>query len=352
MAFLGNCRATGIGSLPLAGIAEAVRSVFTYAPDLPYWPQLPKVSRAEGMNEQAAAGLPGLQVTGEGRLRIVQDDAFFAAAERLMVAWEAGDASVAAMTPESAAAFDPFAAEVCNRDAREAKGQVAGPVTVGMAILGEDGNPILYNDVLRDLLVKFLALRVRWQAERLRGAGAEPILFVDEPFLASFGTPFFGWDVEQVREVLEAVAAGAPAAGRATAPPWHAGSHCCSNTDWTIFLGSRLHVVSFDAFAFAEKFFVYRDAIAEFLSRGGNVAWGIVPTEPESLAGLTVPVLRERLLAVVARVEALGFRRDQVLRQSLITPSCGLGTRSAATAARAQELTRDLASSLRREFLG
>jgi methionine synthase II (cobalamin-independent) len=341
MAFLGNCRATGIGSLPLAGIAEAVRAVFTYAPDLPYWPQLPKVSRAEGMNEQAACGLPGLRITDEGRLRIVQDDAFFAAAERLMAAWEAGDASVAAMTPESAAAFDPFVAEAQSRGAREAKGQVAGPVTVGMAILGEDGNPILYNDVLRDLLVKFLALRVRWQAERLRGAGAEPIIFVDEPFLASFGTPFFGWGVQQVREVLEAVAAGAPTAG----------SHCCSNTDWTIFLGSRLQVVSFDAFAFAEKFFVYRDALAEFLSRGGVVAWGIVPTEPEMLAGLSVPALRERLLALVAKVETLGFRRDQVLRQSLITPSCGLGTRSAATAVRAQELVRDLASSLRREFI-
>jgi methionine synthase II (cobalamin-independent) len=258
-----------------------------------------------------------------------------------MAAWEAGDAAVAAMTPESAAAFDPFVAEAQSRGAREAKGQVAGPVTVGMAILGEDGTPILYNDVLRDLLVKFLALRVRWQADRLRGAGAEPIIFVDEPFLASFGTPFFGWGVQQVREVLEAVAAGAPTAG----------SHCCSNTDWTIFLGSRLKIVSFDAFAFAEQFFVYRDALAAFLSRGGNVAWGIVPTDEESLAGLSVPALRQRLLGLVARVEALGFRRDQVLRQSLITPSCGLGTRPAATAQRAQELARGLASSLRREIL-
>jgi len=341
MAFLGNCRATGIGSLPLAGIAEAVRAVFTYAPDLPYWPQLPRRARAEGMTEQAVSGLPGLRISDDGRLRLVQDEAFFAGAERLMAAWEAGDAAVAAMTPESAAAFDPFVAEAQSRGAREAKGQVAGPVTVGMAILGEDGTPILYNDVLRDLLVKFLALRVRWQADRLRGAGAEPIIFVDEPFLASFGTPFFGWGVQQVREVLEAVAAGAPTAG----------SHCCSNTDWTIFLGSRLKIVSFDAFAFAEQFFVYRDALAAFLSRGGNVAWGIVPTDEESLAGLSVPALRQRLLGLVARVEALGFRRDQVLRQSLITPSCGLGTRPAATAQRAQELARGLASSLRREIL-
>jgi methionine synthase II (cobalamin-independent) len=337
MPFLGNCRATGIGSLPHADAAAAVEAVFASAPDLPYWPQLPKRARAEGMNEQAAVGLPGLRITDEGRLRLVQDEEFFLGVERLLAAYEAGDASAAALPPESAAGFEPFIAEVSRRDVPEAKGQIAGPITVGMAILGEDGNPILYDDVLRDVLVKFLHLRVRWQAERLRGAGARPIVFVDEPFLASFGTPFFGWGAGQVREVLEAVAAGAETVG----------SHCCSNTDWSIFLGSCLSVVSFDAFEFAENFLVYRDDLAAFLSRGGNLAWGIVPTDPDSLATVTAAGLRERLLTLVAKVEALGFKRNQVLRQSLITPSCGLGTRDLATAERALSLVRDLAASLR-----
>ena len=271
MPFLGNCRATGIGSLPHTDAAAAVEAVFASAPDLPYWPQLPKRALAEGMNEQAAAGLPGLRITDEGRLRLVQDEEFFLGVERLLAAYEAGDASVAALPPESAAGFEPFIAEVSRRDVPEAKGQIAGPITVGMAILGEDGNPILHNDVLRDVLVKFLHLRVRWQAERLRGAGARPVIFVDEPFLASFGTPFFGWSVEQAREVLEAVAAGAETAG----------SHCCSNTDWSIFLGSCLSVVSFDAFEFAENFLVYRDDLAGFLSRGGNLAWASCRPTPK-----------------------------------------------------------------------
>jgi methionine synthase II (cobalamin-independent) len=338
MPFLGQCRATGIGSLPHAGVEEALDAVFTYCPDLPHWPQLPKRSRAEGMTEQAAAGLPGLVVTDDGRLRLEQDEVFFLGVDRLLAAYEAGDAEAAEMAPESAAAFEPFLKAVAKRDVPEAKGQIAGPVTVGMAILGEDGNPILYNDVLRDVLVKFLHLRVRWQAERLREAGARPVVFVDEPFLASFGTPFFGWSAEQVAEVLEAVAAGAETVG----------SHCCANTDWAIFLKCpRLAIVSFDAFAFAENFLVYRDDLAAFLARGGNLAWGIVPTDPEALAGQTVDGLRERLLSLVAKVEALGFRREQVLAQSLITPACGLGTRDPATAQRALELTRDLAAALR-----
>lgn len=342
MTFFGNCRATGIGSLPATDAREAVETVLAYCPDLPHWPQLPKISRAEGMNEQALAGLPGLVITAEGRLRLAEDEAFFLGVERLMTAHAAGDASVAAMQPETAAGFEPFVAAVRRRGLRQAKGQIAGPVTVGMAVLGEDGNPILYNEVLRDVLVKFLSLRVRWQAEQLRAAGAEPIIFVDEPFLSSFGTPFFNWGVGQVREVLEAVAAGAEITG----------SHCCSNTDWSIFLGSRLSVVSFDAFEFAENFLMYRDALAAFMARGGNLAWGIVPTDPDLLAGQTAQGLRNRLLPLVAKVEALGFKREQVFRQSLITPACGLGSRDAATAKQALTLVRDLAASLGAEFLG
>ncbi|MCX5676842.1 MAG: hypothetical protein NTX87_17770 [Planctomycetota bacterium] len=343
MTFLGNCRATGIGSLPHASAPEAVRAVLAYCPDFPYWPQLPKASKAEGMNEQALAGLPGLRITDDGRLRLVQDEPFFLGVEQVMIAHAAGDASVAAMAPESAAGFEPFVAAVRERGTPEAKGQVSGPITTGMAVLAEDGNPILYNDVFRDVLVKFLALRVRWQAERLSAAGVRPVVFVDEPFLSSFGTPFFGWGVGQVREVLDEVAAGTPVAG----------SHCCSNTDWSIFLGCpHLAIVSFDAFEFAENFLVYRDDLAAFLSRGGNVAWGIVPTDPDLLAGQTEKSLRDRLLPLVAKVEALGFTRDQVLAQSLITPACGLGSRDLETAERALALVRDLAASLRRAHFG
>jgi len=341
MVFTGHCRATGVGSLPHTDVAAAVDAVLAGCPGLPFWPQLPKRARAEGMTEQAAAGLPGLRIE-EGRLRLVQDDAFFLGVEQLFAAYEAGDASLAAMTPESAAALEPFIRAVAGR-AGEAKGQIAGPITVGMAILGEDGNPILYDDVLCDVLTKFLHLRVRWQAERLASAGAAPVVFVDEPFLASYGTPFFGWSVEQIRQALEAVASGAETVG----------SHCCSNTDWTILLGCpRVSIVSFDAFEFADNFLVFRDALAAFLARGGTIAWGIVPTSPEALAGETLQTLRARLLGQVAKVEALGLAREQVLRQSLLTPSCGLGTRDLATAERATALVAGLAAGLRAEFLG
>jgi hypothetical protein len=37
----------------------------------------------------------------------------------------------------------------------------------------------------------FLCQRVRWQEDRLAAAGARSVVFFDEPFLPSFGNPFF-----------------------------------------------------------------------------------------------------------------------------------------------------------------
>ena len=113
-----------------------------------------------------------------------------------------------------------------------------------------------------------------------------------------------------------------------------------------------MQAVSFDAYEFADNFLVYRDDLRAFLEGGGTIVWGIVPTDPDAVAAATVETLHEKLLGHLETVEALGFAREQVLRQSLITPACGLGTRPPETAERAFHLTHDLADRLRGEVLG
>ena len=333
MAFEGRCRVTGIGSLPTTDVDEALELVFAYAPGLPYLPQLPKLSRNEGMNEQMHEGLPGLRQR-EGKWVIVQDDDFFLAVERLFAAWESPGEDDGAISPRCSAALEKFIERVRAQGVAEAKAQVSGPVTFAMSLLDEDGNPALYNEVLREVIVKHLSLKVRWLARQIESAGASPVIFVDEPFLASFGTPFFGWTrPEQPRGVIEAVYAAAPIKG----------THCCSNTDWTIFLRSSVDIISFDAFGFAENFLTYRDDLVEFLARGGNIAWGIVPTDPEDLAQTSAEALADRLNAMMDKLAGYGVERDRIVRQSLITPACGLGTRPEESARPAFEMANQVA---------
>jgi len=339
MSFQGRCRVTGIGSLAVTSVEEALDFAFEFAPDLPYLPQLPKLSPNEGMNEQMYEGLPGLQQR-DGKWVMVQDEAFFEGVAALFESFENPDDQAGRISPECSAALAGFLQRVRDSGVAEAKAQVSGPVTVGMSILSEEGTPILYNDVLRDVLVKHLSLKVRWLVRQIEAAGAKPVVFVDEPFLTSFGTPFFGWTrPEQPREVLERVYAAAPVKG----------THCCANTDWTIFLRSSVDIVSFDAFGYATAFLTYRDALVEFIRRGGNIAWGIVPTDPEALAATNADELTSRLREQVDKLASYGLDREAVLRQSLITPSCGLGSRPPETARPAFEMARAVSQALTQE---
>jgi len=337
MPFEGRCRVTGIGSFACTSVDEALGMVFEFAPELPFVPQLPKRARSEGMNEQVYDGLPGARQR-DGTWTMVQDEAFFLGVDRLFGESGSPSEDSGAWSPQCCAALEPFLERVRAEGAAEAKSQVSGPVTVAMSLVDEEGNPALYNEVLREVIVKHIALKVRWMARQIEQAGAKPVIFVDEPFLASFGTPFFAWTrPEQPRDVIEEVYAAAEVKG----------THCCANTDWTIFLNSSVDILSLDAFGYAENFLTYPDELVHFLGRGGNIAWGIVPTDPDDLAATSADALLARLNAAISKLVGYGIDRATVLRQSLITPSCGLGTRPPETARPNFELCRAIADALR-----
>ena len=337
--FEGRCRVVGIGSLAVTSVEEALGLVWEFSPELPALPQLPKLSPHERMNEQMYDGLPGFQLR-DGTPTIVQDESFFLGVDRLFTESAEPTMESGAWSRETCAALEPFLERVKAEGLTEAKAQVSGPVTVAMSLVDEEGNAALYNEVLREVIVKHLALKVRWMARRIEQAGATPVLFVDEPFLTSFGTPFFAWTrAEQPRDVIEEVYAAAPVKG----------THCCANTDWTIFLKSSVDVVAFDAFGYTQGFLTYRDELVEFLGRGGNIAWGIVPTDPDDLAATSADDLLARLNAGIEKLVGYGLERAAILRQSLITPSCGLGTRPPETARPNLALCRAVSDALRSE---
>ena len=315
---------------------EAVRAVFRFCPELPYWPQLPKRATTEGIDEQAAEGFPGLSWQGS-RMIVTQNEEFFLAVERLLERREREDAADCAMSPEYAAGFPAFVDALPTNAVGQAKGQIAGPVTVGMSVFDEQGKPILYDAAMREVLTEHLWLKVKWQSAALERAGQLPVIFVDEPYLAISGTSSFPWGADDIRALLEAVYRAAPITG----------THCCGNMDWSVLLASSVDIVSFDAFAFSKNFMLYSEDIVHFLSRGGNIAWGLVPTDHDDLAGTSVDQLQEALEGMVGKIADIGVDRARVWRQSLVTPACGLGTRPAETARRALDMTYELSLRLK-----
>jgi hypothetical protein len=70
---------------------------------------------------------------------------------------------------------------------------------------------------------------------------------------------------------------------------------------------------------------MYAAAIKGFLTRGGALAWGIVPTST-LIWGETVESLALRLEGVMDHLASQGIEKRLIADQAVLTPSCGTGS--------------------------
>ncbi len=224
------------------------------------------------------------------------------------------------------------------------KGQVTGPISWGLTVTDEEKRPILYDDTLSDALAKHLRLKAAWQEAFLARGTRFQIITVDEPYMSAYGSAYVSLTREKVVSLLEEVFSGMTGSLK--------GLHCCGNTDWSVLLGTSVDIINPDVFNYASSFNLYPEAIKEFLARDGIVAWGIVPNEEAPLKKETVASLRDRLEEVIAPLDRKGISFRQLLKRSLVTPSCGLAGLSLDGAAAALEMLAGLSKELRRKYLG
>jgi hypothetical protein len=325
---------TLVGSLPHADAASAASFVAETFPEAPDWPQLPAVSPLEGMYPQAAGGFPGARIAPDGSVRVVLDDDALVAADALL----AGGADAPAPEREGFAGLFALGA-VLGGSEGWFKGQITGPISFALGVTGQDDRSILYDPLLREVVVAHLAARgkaiLRTMAEL--APGRTPFLFVDEPSLSSFGSAYLPLGRHEAIDLIARVVG---------ALPKPVGIHCCGNTDWSLVMASGATIVNLDAWSFGEGLALYPRDLASFLEAGGHVAWGIVPTDREP-GGLTAPDLATRLGMLIDTVARAGIDRGLLVARSLVTPACGMGTRGVAGAETIARLTAHTAAILR-----
>ena len=163
------------------------------------------------------------------------------------------------------------------------KVQLTGPVTLGLA-LHAVGVPA---DRAFAVAGQAVDARVRevLAAARASAPAATPVLFLDEPGLTAALEPGFPLGVDDtldlVSRALAAIEGGALA-----------GLHCCGRADWPVVLAAGPQILSLPVDAGAID---HPGAVADFLDRGGWVAWGAVPTDRP--LGETAEILWRRMVA-------------------------------------------------------
>ena len=309
-----NCLPLCIGSLPHSDPAKAVDLVLRHLKRIPYWPQLPALGFRENMYAQYSIKLPGARIDEEGK-RIIVDLANYDPHE-FYEAVISEDLEHFALPRESFHGLHELLSRPLSEEAVAIKGQVTGPVSLGLQVFDSTGKSVIYDDAYGEIVRKNLNLMLRWQESKLREKCPRTIMFLDEPSLSLVGTPFAAISSSQVKAWIDEVFEGVKGCK---------GLHCCGNTDWPTVLDTKIDILSFDAYSYGHTISLYPGEVTSFLDRGGTIAWGMVPNSEEALNAETMGSLLERFDSSIERLVAKGIPRSKIVENSLVTPQCGLG---------------------------
>jgi hypothetical protein len=344
LAFKPSWLPMAVGSVPLPDAAQAWDLILRYMPQLPVWPQLPRRSYLENMYAQFSEGFPGIVADlEEERIYVDRTQNLDRDLERLYVAYLQNDVGYAALSPQYAKGLHHLldTIDLFPVPPLAIKGQVTGPISWGLTVVDQNRRPLLYDEIIADAIAKHLRLKAAWQDQQLRNLAPRTIMFVDEPYLSSFGSGLISLSRDQVVTLLEEVFAGIGGLK---------GVHCCGNTDWSVLLETSTDILSLDAYDYAESLSLYPDAVAAFLERGGIIAWGIVPSSP-AVEGETAASLVDRLHEAMDLLVRKGVSLDRLLAAGLVTPSCGTGSLDPETAERVLQLTAAVAAQMRARYV-
>lgn len=322
---------TGVGSVPQTKGEDALKLIWQSIPLAPHWPQLPGLGAESSFVGQYLNALVETGVVGDVKNPKFQIEAidwvermtsfyslYLEAVEGDEQAFERFGFSV--QGGEGFAVFCQDLERYGTRNAVLLKGQLSGPLTLGMQITDKNRRSCYYDDTLRDMLVKTLAVHGEWQTKRLRQFGLPVLMTIDDPGLYAYGaSTHVTLNREQLIEELDTIIDGILRQGGIP------GVHVCAGMDWTLLFDSKIQVVNFDAYDYMQSMMVLAEPLNRFLARGGILAWGIVPTNPvawEETAQSLKLRLEENIIELVKR----GVDESLLRQQSMLTPSCGTGT--------------------------
>jgi len=303
-----RCKTTAMGIMPHTAIDRALELALTL--DIPFWPQLPRVSFYEDMYVQASENFPGIVVDADSQ-KLSLDTARFE--EELAVYSEKmGGTKTFALSRDYSAVYHQFLEKEL-KGYQAIRGQLTGPVSFGFKVTDENTKPIIYDEGIRTILLDFIQRKANTQYQELRQKNRNAFVWLDEPGLGWVFSGLSGYNDVQARQDYYNFLSGLEGP-RAL--------HLCANVNLPYLLSLGVEILSFDAYQIEVMPKVYADAIAEFLGAGRIISWGIVPIDSLSLSKETPETLAEVLSGyweVVSENSTMSAK--QIAEQALIAPA-------------------------------
>lgn len=340
MGLIGKCQTTAMGIMPHQDIDQALDLALKM--DIPFWPQLPKVSYYEDMYVQLTEHFPGINVNEAKEQISFNTENFYAELEAYFLKSE--DNKFFSLSEKYSKVYQRFLDTPGLEKYSAIRGQVIGPISLGTRIFDENKKPIIYNDDVKVFLYDFISNKTNAQYEELKMRNENAFVWMDEPGLEILFASYSGYTVERAREEYQTFL------NSIKGPK---GVHLCGNPDWSFLLKDlNLDILSLDAFGSGKIFTCYRDEINAYLKAGKIISWGIVPTLTEEVNKESIQTQVDMLENFWDNLSSHGIDKELIVNQAWLAPArcCLVNNNGADSVNKAYEILHETAALLKEKY--
>ncbi len=308
-----------LGVLPHKNINAVVDVISKYFSDVPFWAQLPNYSSVEGSFLQFLTPIPGVKNDILKKKYYLDTKSYIYETRSSGIVKDFEELSFNKLKKyrPNSVFFDYFLRVIDEYKPQYAKGQIIGPITLGLLLADESGTPVIENLKAMDLLIKSSCMQIISQICEMKSIYpvVKPFIFVDEPELGKAVVPDNTF--RSRRKILSILKTMVKTIRDNGGIPVISSSTCL---DWSVPIEAGFDIISINPDAQFVALLNKNLKLDKFLNSGKKIAWNILPNSIEGIKNSDVHSLFTKYMDLVMRLKNFHkLHRSLILLNSIVT---------------------------------
>ncbi len=336
-----------LGILPHKNVNAVVDIISKYFSDCPFWAQLPNYSPVEGQFIQFLSQVPGIKSDVLKKKYYIDTQSYVYQTKTSGIIKDFEDINLDKLKKyrPNSVFFDYFLRIIDEYKPKYAKGQIIGPITLGLLLTDETGTPVIEHHKTMDLIIKSCCLQCISQICEIKTVypAITPIIFVDEAELGNACKPGNTCQLNTI-SILKQITKSIKENGGI---PAFTSSSCF---DWNYAIKSGFDIISINPDTQFVTLLNKELKLDKFLNSNGKLSWNIIPESAEKLKNMDVQNLFIHYMKNVTRLKNFHkLHRSLILSNSIITIGNNLSGLSDPISEKTIVLGKTLAEKIQRE---
>lgn len=312
-------RCIPLGTLPYDNVDSTIKMMAKFFDKLPSLPELPIISAEDNIVSRTLENIPGIRIKDK-RVRLKIESNHY---KQNMIKLDRAFNNPVIENLQPFAINSPYMEKflqlIKKFKSPNAVINLIGPFTITQILENVAEEQMLIDKTYRKLFIQAVCVKALWIIKKIKEASPDtvPLIILEEPEFGKLGDIKRENDdisIEIVTALFSRVIDKLHDAGALV------GIQCLDKCDWKIPINAGVDLISFDAYNNPNNLSILPEQIIEFVSRGGKINWGIIPTTNEAtIKAINLDEMEKRLFATFENLIIAGVPTKFVYNSAYVS---------------------------------